>query len=119
MAMKQPVHRKLPNIAGIEGMTCVVFRRTVTPTNIEGVLGFGCAHRRKWKSTTAIRNLVQRMTVRVICLDNSLTESMLEGNDQAIVICHPICPEFCHPAKPWICAWRNGRARTQCRGKGS
>ena len=40
--------------AGIEGMTRVVFRRTVTLTNIERVLWFGRACGGKWKSTTAI-----------------------------------------------------------------
>src|ERR1700730_9672993 len=59
------------------------------------------------------------MTVRVIGLDYSLTESMLEGNDEAIVIRDPNCAKFSNPTKPWIGARGKRRARTQRGGERS
>src|SRR5215472_7145481 len=55
------------------------------------------------------------MTVGVIGLDYPLTESMLEGNNQTIIIRDSDCTEFCHSAKPWISTRRGGRTCTQFR----
>src|ERR1700746_2924673 len=57
------------------------------------------------------------MTVCVISLDDPLTESMVEGNDQGVVIRDPDCAQFCYTAESWVRAWSDGRARTQCGGK--
>ncbi len=67
-AVERGLHRKLPHVVRIQGVTNVVICRSVAASQIKGVLWeFGTA-RREW-GLPAVGNFIESMAVRVVCLE--------------------------------------------------
>src|SRR5579862_4240685 len=82
------LHRKLPHVVRIQGVTNIVICRPVAASQIKGVLGEDGTACREY-GLAAVRDFIQSMAINVVCLEQTTAEtskSPPEGNNHAIVV---------------------------------
>src|SRR5436309_5388162 len=109
MSTQCSLHRKVPHIACVEGMSHIVLGWPVSATKVVGIL------RTDVKMTTA-RDFIEGVTVRVAGLKQSLTlatKAMTERNYHSVVVRYRIFLGLGNVTEAWVGTGRNRRARAQ------